>query len=186
MPINETCLKVKLGNEDRVLTFNANTMVAFEEATGVFYLDAVASLYDAMYPVVEKRAKEKEREKQESGNADSSTELISNLEIARKVPIKILRAMIWAACHEYKNDEPYWPLTLAQVGRRMSFQDIAPLFRDFLRGQAQNSPTKEEMGESLAQSATEVGTVLRPVTADIGGERSIAVPEDAFTLAEAK
>jgi hypothetical protein len=106
------------------------------------------------------------------------------MEILKHVPMTDLTAMIWAGLHEYDaNDEPIWPLKLTQVRRLVNVATIPQLFLTFLRGQASNSPTNGELGESQALSEP-VKTDNGPATARTngigGGERSIELPEDAF------
>ena len=89
----------------------------------------------------------------------------------------------WASVHEYdRDDTPYWPLTLTQVGRILRIEDIPRIFTGFLKGHASNSPTRDEMGESQVRPMKVNGTGTHPKndTAD-GGERSIELPEDVFT-----
>jgi len=172
MPIAETRVPVMLDRE-RFLCFDLNGMCAYEDATGKFFLDTVAALHDAVKPIVE---------------AQKDGKVITDIEIARRVPVKDLRALIWAAVHEYdKQGEPVWPLTLAQVGKiiKPKPKAIVALLLAFLSGYNANSPDTEEMGESQAPSATAVnGAAKEPnpqhsVVAAGGGD-SIVLPEDAF------
>ena len=148
------------------MRFSANSMVAYEEATGKFFLDTVASLYDVMRPLIEA---------QKAGLPANA----NPLEIVRNVPMKDLRALIWASLHEYVNDEPVWPLTIHQVGRMLQLNDIPRVFTAFLKGQSKNSPTTEEMGESQTPPVLPNPRVTSK-EADGGGERSIELPADAF------
>ena len=56
-PIAETRIPIML-DVGRMMVFNANTMCAYEEATGKFFLDTVASLYEAMKPALDKKSQD--------------------------------------------------------------------------------------------------------------------------------
>lgn len=163
-PIAEVRSTIKLGGRDRTLVFNCNTMVAYEQATGKFFLQTVSDLVTAAFP---------------SGMEKGIVK--SPYEILRKVSMADLRALLWAAMHEYdKEDNPIWPLTLNQVGRLLLFQDIIPAFNSFLVGQVGNNPTRKEMGESQAESEKTIPTGAPQNTPETGGERGIELPADAF------
>ena len=171
MNFAETCVPIELGGKQVTLIFNANSMKAFEKATGKFFLDTVAQLYEAMRPGLDKGA--------EATNA---------FDIVHKVPMEDLVALIWAALHEYGRnpadlDEPFWPMTVNRVGRMIQLQDVPLVFTAFLRGQIKNSPNQEEMGESQARSAMAPASgdgAASKIEAAVGGERSIDLPADVF------
>jgi hypothetical protein len=170
--ISETRIPITLDKE-YVLYFNANTMCAFEEATGKNFLATVAALYDAYKPFLETRK-----------NGAGQPAALASLDVIRHVPMSELTALIWAGLHTYDDkDEPHWPLTLSQVRRLINVSTIPRLFLSFLRGQTANSPTTAEMGESQALSETpeKPTSATAPPQAVNGGERSIELPEDAFT-----
>jgi hypothetical protein len=93
-----------------------------------------------------------------------------------------LRALIWAALHEYDaNDDPVWPLTLNQVGRLLKITDLTRIFSLFLTGHAENSPTRDELGESPAEAEKSGKNNSRAKNgAGAGGEPGIELPEAAF------
>jgi hypothetical protein len=175
--IAETRIPITLDKE-RVMYFNANSMTAFEDATGKFFLDVVASLYDVMRPMIEQV-----RKNQKLSKGDPGIVPISSGEILRKVSMKDLTALLWASIHEYDSkDEPHWPLTLGQVRRYITPTSIPKIFHDFLAGQTSNSPTVAEMGESPASPAPPPinGNTAALKTDPAGGERSTELPVDAF------
>jgi hypothetical protein len=174
-PIAEKRIPLTLDKE-RVLIFNCNTMVAYEEATGKFFLDTIASLYDALKPLLDARLAVK------AGKTDQP--MVTGMEVVRRVPMTQLRALVWAACHEYKNDEPVWPLTITQVGRYIRLDNLVQVFQLFLLGHSKNSPTEKELGESQPSSASLAEPAAAPQTN--GGERSIELPEDAFDSVNGK
>lgn len=201
-PLLETRVPVTLGGVKRTLVLNVNTFCAYEEATGKFFLDTVASLYDAMAPALApalaaavKQAAvgaETGQDGADGSGADSSgvpatqaglgqrSAKTSPFDIVRKVPMRDLRALLWAALHEYdQNDEPTWPLTINQVGRLLGMADVLPIFTSFLKGQSLNQPSKDEMGESLPGVA-DGGATPAPKAAADGGDHSIAFPASAF------
>jgi hypothetical protein len=123
-------------------------MSAYEQATGKFFLDTVSTLYDVLREYVPQL-------KSAIGGQTPTEEALDNRRVAsavlRKVPITDLRALIWAAYHEYdRHDEPTWPLTQSQVGRLISPLMVPRLFLAFMTCQTANTPTPEEMGESQA------------------------------------
>ena len=163
-PIAEVRSTIRLGGKDRTLCFNCNTMVAFEQVTKKFFLSTVSDLLNAAYPKgLEKNIVQ------------------SPFEILSKVSMEDLRALLWAAMHDYdEDDNPVWPLKINQVGRLLTLSDIVPAFRIFLRGQTANNPTKSEMGESQAEEKTVNHTDTPLITQESGGERGIELPVDAF------
>jgi hypothetical protein len=163
-PVAEVRSSIRLGGADRTLVFNCNTMVAFEQVSGKFFLHVVSDLLSAAYPQGVEKAVVK-----------------SPYEILSKVSMSDLRALLWAAMHEYdENDDPVWPLKLHQVGRLLTLPDIIPAFTIFLRGQTANNPTSSEMGESQAEKEKMKPTEAPPITQETGGERGIELPVDAF------
>lgn len=166
--IAEVRVPIELNGDSYTMCFDANAMAAYEDATGEFYLDALAKLYDALKPALAPTVEDSE-----------SAALTRSFEVVRKVPIKCLRALLWAAIHEYdKDDNPHWPLTLNQVGRLLQVSDVTRVFLAFLRGQTKNYPTKEEMGESLAVVKEAPDTARTPT---VGGAPIIVLPEGVLT-----
>lgn len=163
-PIAEIRVPIKLGETDYEMCFNANTMVAYEQATGRFFLRTVAILMAVAFP----KGLEQEQEK-------------NPWMILSKVQMTDLRALLWAALHVYnENDEPSWPLTINQVGRLLQLKDIVPTFNKFLKGQSGNNPTKDEMGESPAEARkTSPDSPPKNNPEPIGGLGTV-LPADAF------
>lgn len=184
--IAETRITIQLDKE-YVLYFNANTMCAFEEATGKNFLGTVASLYQAYQPLLAKQKAAKDAAAA-SGQDPAEVELALNtnsaLDLIRHVPIGELSALIWAGLHTYdQQDNPHWPLSLPQVRRLITLETIPKLFLGFLKGQSANSPTQSEMGESPAPSgAVKVNGLATPQRSGAdGGELFTELPGDAFT-----
>jgi hypothetical protein len=163
--IAETVISIELDGVKRVMFFNANTMVAFEEATGKFFLDTLASLYESFKSITP------------GGDAN-----VDPFQVLKRVSMKDLRALLWAALHEYDaKGEPRWPLTLSQVGRMLTPESIPRVFSVFLKGQAANSPTKAEMGESAAPvPPVSTGASVKAN----GGGLGIDLPAGVFDLPE--
>ena len=177
MNLAEARIPIMLDKE-RMMIFNANTMEKFEQATGSFFMDTVAKIYEAMKPYLD-QARERQKENH------TKELMINSFEMSRKISMSSLTALVWAAVHEYdEKDEPHWPLTLSQVRRYINTTTVPQVFMKFLQGQIENTPTKEEMGESpaLATGHQQNANAEPPVLKDLehGGERSIALPEDAF------
>jgi hypothetical protein len=183
MQFAETVVPLELAGKKYNLYYNSNTMRAYEEVTGKMFLDTVSTLYDVINAA--KTSIMSTVKKSAEGTADEPT--FSPFEVIRKIPMKDLQALIWAALHEYgKNpadpDEPTWPMTLSKVGRMIQLQDVPRVFNAFLRGQIKNSPTAVEMGESQAGSepASNGGGSSQKTSVADGGERTIELPADAF------
>lgn len=174
-PIAESRVPVRLGDRDLVMIFNANTMVAFEQATGKFFMDVVTGLYEIMFPKGHEDAK-----------GAPVPVRVKGLDIVRQISMTDLRALLWSSFHEYDaQDNPVWPMTIAQVGRQLNFQNVIPVFIKFLTGVSDNSPTKEELGESQAEESAKPTPVLVDASANKkaagpGGEDGIRLPADAL------
>jgi len=172
MPIMETVIPVKLADGvDRKMIFNCNTMVAYEETTGKFFLDTVADLYDVLRVTVVTREGLPPSPDLKDAVAPAEARQ-SGMTIMRKVSMVDLRAMLWASLHEYNaNGEPHWPLTLQQVGRLLKFDMVPKVFLAFINGQLANSPTGAELGESPAPRLEVVGgSAAAPVPSNGGAK----------------
>jgi len=159
-------------DKERLMYFNGNSMSAYEEATGKFFMDTVASLYELLRPLTERR---------QNPDGPANTK-INAMDLVRKVPMTDLRALVWAAVHDYDSkDEPHWPLTIKQVGRYITMAKVPEIFTKFLQGQMANTPTKEEMGESPAPPVSGAGSANLPQSETAtGGGSTIELPVDAF------
>jgi hypothetical protein len=165
--IAETTVPIEIGGQKRLMYFNGNTMTAYEQATGKFFLDTLAKLYDVMRPILEA-----------SKNGNGKPSGVDGMEIMRHVSMTDLRALLWAALHEYgPNDEPRWPLTIGQVGRLITPSSVSGIFSAFLRGQAANSPTSEELGESVPPAPAKAAV---PSPGNGSGAFGTVLPEGAF------
>lgn len=173
MELAELVIPIELGDKKLNMRFSANSMVAFEQVTGKFFMDTVSALYDTIFPKGHLDA---------DGNAVKVT--VTGMEIVRRISMEDLRALLWASFHEYdKNDEPVWPLTISQVGRRLDFKNVIPIFVKFLTGVSANSPSRTDMGESQAE-ATETASAsaasATPSSDATGGEAGIRLPAGAL------
>ena len=172
MSIVETVIPITL-DMPRKMRFSANTMVAFETATGKFFLDTLASLY-TIY---------KEAKKVVDPNDPKGEPKVNAMEILRKISMKDLRALVWASLHEYdNNNQLVWPLTEAQVGRYINLGSLPGILTQYLNGYIGNIPNVKEMGESPAppERSPAGAASQKPNEAGTGGERSIELPVDAF------
>lgn len=173
----EMRIPVTLGGRERVMRFNANTFIAYEQSTGRFFMDTVSNLYEIMFP---------------SGHEDATGKpkqvRISGRDVLRKVSMIDLRAMLWASMHEYDaQGEPVWPETEAQVGRCLDFHNVVPIFVKFLTGVSSNSPSADELGESTEApkaaappKARAKGHASIPISAVNGGAGGIELPPGAL------
>jgi hypothetical protein len=173
--IAETIIPIVLDGKEYMMCFNANTMVAYEEATGKFFLDTLATLFESFKPALEalQQARKFDREA-----VPSTADVVDPFQVLKFVSMRDLRALLWASLHKYGADGvPQWPLTIHQVGRLITPASIPSIFKSFLQGQTANSPTKEEMGESGAPTmAPKVGVLVK----SDGGASGIDLPADVF------
>jgi len=172
--IAETRIPVTLGGRERVMVFNANAMVAYEQARGKFFMDTVTGLYDTIFP---------------AGHLDPDGKpikvRIDGTDLIRKISMEDLRALLWSTLHDYdKNDDPIWPDTIGKIGRQLTFQNMVPIFIAFLTGVSNNAPTKDELGESTAEETSAEPNAEKEsapqTTATNGGAAGIELPAGAL------
>jgi hypothetical protein len=173
MQLAEMTIPVELGGKTYTMYFNANCMAAYEQSTGKFFMDTVASLYAVIFP--------KGHEDAEGAPVKA---LVNGLDIVRRLSMIDLRALLWSSLHSYDDKgDPVWPLTEAQVGRLLNFQNLPAVFVRFLTGVSSNMPTEEELGESQAVPETKTATAesrTEPPTRGTGGEAGIVLPAGAL------
>lgn len=181
MPVAEARIAVVLSDgKKRTMVFNANTMCAYEEATGKFFLDTVARLYDALKVTV-KTEDGKEPSPDLKDAVAKADDKKSGMEIMRRVPMTDLRALLWASLHEYDEiGEPYWPESIAKVGRVLNFGLVPAVFLAFISGQSKNAPGKDELGESPAPPREGGEGGAKGAGEMIGGGLSTESLEDAL------
>jgi hypothetical protein len=175
--VAEMRIPVTLGGRERVMRFNANTFVAYEQSTGRFFMDTVTNLYEIMFP-----------KGHETADGKPKPVHISGRDVLRKVSMVDLRAMLWASMHDYDaQGEPVWPDTEAQVGRCLNFHNVVPIFIKFLTGVSANSPSADELGESTGAPkaaapprARAKGHASAPISAANGGAGGIELPAGAL------
>ena len=183
MPFAETTIPIQLDRK-RVMVFNSNTMAAYEQATGKFFLDVIAILYDVNLKIQELRleleaspeweALTEEERKRRFGTAAFKI-------VATHVRVEDLRAIVWAAIHEYDRDDvPTWPLSIHKIGRLLGTEMLVGLVPLIVRGQAENSPSKEEAGESARPDTVAESAATSPHVN--GGASGFALDVGAFDL----
>lgn len=124
-PTSKT-VTITLGGSKRSLYFDLNTFAAFEESTGRFFLDFLASLQTATQDA--------------QVNKDP-------MRFLGKLGLKDIRALAWAAMHEYDaHDNPVWPLTLQQVGRLINIDNIKTVIPALMQGAITNAPDEDDLG----------------------------------------
>lgn len=139
------------------LYFDLNTFSAFEQVTGRFFTDFLMDIREAFLESKEKK---------------------DQFILFRRIPVKDVRALVWAALHTYNSDdEPQWPMTINKLGRVLDISQLQNLLPAIMEGNAENAPdVKEESEES--------GTDRPPETAlsnpESGGDGS--GPSDADVL----
>lgn len=197
--IAETVVFVQL-DAKRALRFNGNSMAAYERETGKFYLESIAALYEAYQEIRDLREADALKKDGEAGLAEAvaaaagpektaaeaklkkfqATRAMKDFSfLARRISISDIRAMVWAALHEYdQDDNPSWPLTINQVGRLLSPSTVLSVVPQIIRGQTENSPTVAEVGESSGPQKPTRNVVQ--LTKPNGGAAGIELDADAF------
>ncbi len=130
---------IKLGGKEYELFFDLNTYASFETASGKLFTDMLFELQEAVA----------EGEKR----GDKAYAI-------RRIPLKMIRAFLWAAVHTYDQDgEPQWPLTMGQLGRLIDINNLGSLLPNLLRGAGDNLP--EPVPVTVAPSPN--GKVPHPI-----------------------
>jgi len=168
-------ITLTLGGEKYHLYFDLNTFTAFEEASGKFFLDFLASvqetlkgLQDAVNAAGAKSANE----------AATATEAAS-FQILRKIGLKDVQTFLWAAMHEYdSNGEPYWPKTRGQVGKLIDVANISTLLPTIIQANVDNFPDAPSTTESSRPTVPKAPD--ESLTHVSGG--SVSGPSDAEIL----
>lgn len=140
-------LTVTLDGEERMFYFDLNTFSAFEEVTGTFFFDFLGRLTQAV--------------------GETNGDLASNavLQVLRKVSLKEVRALAWAAMHSYdRDDNPVWEMTLNQVGRMLDVQNIGQLLPSLLRTSTENMPKPEEVERPTVGEKKKAARKSSPLT----------------------
>ncbi len=162
-------INVTLNGKHYPLVFDMNTFAAYEEATKKNFFETLAGLIDTL----------SQMPRDDGGNLK-----LNPMVLFRAVSVRDLRALVWAALHEYPSgsDEPVWPLTLNQVGRSIHVGNIVEITMAVLTGQMANYPTEEEraeagesQGATKAVAETEVIPLpvkVAPLTGEGGGSGS--------------
>ncbi len=157
-------LAITLGGKRYHLHFNLNTFEKFEEITGKHFLEFVADMQEALetssrvaVSMLGKNPSPADLQKamEQGGKA--------SLAFLKKLSIKDVRAFFYAALHEYdSNDEPVWTLTIGQMGKIITMDNIPDMVRMVMQGHVQNSPGKEDEEPNPMGEEEEPG---RPTTA---------------------
>ncbi len=120
-------LAVTLGGKRYKLYFDLNTFAKFEEVAGKHFLEFLADMQEALASI----------------SADHSP--LGAFGVLKKVAMKDLQAFVFAALHEYDhNDEPVWTLTVGQMGRLVTVENMVGVIRLVLRGNTENAPSPED------------------------------------------
>lgn len=171
-------------DQARTMIFNMNTMAAYEEVSGKFYFDTLLDLHTNYTSVLEEARAAAGLEPGQMLDPTNPAHMlkVNAFKIVRKLPMKDMRDLIWAATHEYKGDDPYWPLTRTQVGRCINPMSVMIVINAILKGHAENSPTKKELGEAASAVRTTVVLAEAVETPHAnGGVPSIALVDSDFS-----
>ena len=116
--------KVILAGHSYQLYFDLNTFTKYEEVSGSSFTQFISDLQDAVQAVAE------------TGN---------NMEFLRRINLRQLTQFLYSALHGYDpQDEPYWPLTIGQLGRLVDAENMVSVVRTLLQGYGSNAPSAEE------------------------------------------
>lgn len=152
-------VEVMIGGKKRTLIFDLNTFSAFEKVSGRFFMDFLADLRDAF----------------KEGQAKNEP-----FEVLRRISASNILALLWAAMHEYdEDDNPVWPMTLSKLGRVVDISAMAKLLPSIMQGNTDSAPdapaeAKEELRPTNGGQSTPVN----------GGLESIPSREDALAALE--
>jgi hypothetical protein len=137
---------MELGGEQRKLYFNLNTFAAFEELRDKRFFEFLQPLEEAL-----------------SSKAGAAA-------IAAAVSFADIRAVIWAALHEYNmEDEPVWPLNLFQAGRLVDMSNLHEVLPQLLAGARENMPSEDEVDPTQEETGASEPSPSPP---DNGGDLS--------------
>ena len=157
-------LTVELGGEQRTMYFDLNTFAAFEEVTrsalhpeGKRFFAFIADMERVFSKVTSK------------GSPIKELSLGEVLTIVGEVSLTDIRALAWAAMHEYPDTKgpPEWPLTLHEVGRLIDAQNLGTLLPRLLSASSDNMPDAEEIRPSREETVVAPDPPSPPV--DGGG-----------------
>jgi hypothetical protein len=174
-PTNVTTT-VTIAGEKQELVFDLNTMAAFEEASGVFFLDFVYALHAHF---TEQQLTDKD------AMAKLSKEAVAErfMRVITKLSIKNVRALLWAALHTYDaHDNPVWPYTQSQIARKLGMQDLQAIILPLWMGanQALQAETADADAERPQQGPGQQ-VIAMPLPQSNGGSPS--GPSDGEVLA---
>jgi hypothetical protein len=152
-------ITIHLDGKPHQLLFDLNTFAAFEEVSGKFFLDFLASV-------------------QESVSKSRTEGVLNPMELLRNISVRDVRAFIWAALHTYdREDNAKWPFTIQQLGRMIDLNSIPTLLPALLGGAADNFPEPTTQKEETDRPTNEVG-----LTVVNGGYASGLTDADALAL----
>ncbi len=139
-------LSIVLNGKRRSLHFNLNTFEKFEEVSGKHFLEFLSDMQEALAlsaqtAAVKLNAKSSQAQIQKAAEESGRASLL----FLKKLSIKDIRAFFYAALHEYdSNDEPIWTLTVGQMGKLVTMENIPDMVKLVMQGHAQNAPGKED------------------------------------------
>jgi hypothetical protein len=126
-------VKITLDGKPYSLLFDLNTFDKFEEVSGKFFLDFLASIQDAL-----QKARDEAK-----GNPQAEAALASTL--MRSIRLGDIHKFIWAALHTYdREDNPIWPISLNKLGRLIDISTIPTLLPALLNGTTENLPEPDK------------------------------------------
>lgn len=162
----QVTMPADIGGKKRTLYFNVNTFGAFEGKANKFFLDFVANLQEALDAAKEMR--------DESGKIVRAAD---PMRLFRSISIRDIHAFVWAAMHEYdEQGEPFWTVTLGQLGKLLDIETLATLLPGMVYGASQNMPDPSDSARpteptadppSAASTRVDGGTASGPLDEDV-------------------
>lgn len=186
----------EIDGQERRLWFNANTYSAFEERTGVFFMDWFVKLHTASYHLVAEALVKARAEAESTGTKLDEAAVTKILEssidptpVLRSVSMGHFQALVWAACHEYDaKDNPVWPITYGRMGMVLDHGEFRRLFGPIVKILFENikpdTPAKRESSSDDSDKPAEIPRPTNPTRAkkqSAGG--SSFGPSDGVVLA---
>ena len=165
---------VTVENKKYKLHFNLNAFAAFEEESGVAFPEFLITLYEA-FSLTQDVIKDGKVVKQ--GRPLS--------EALKHLSIKKLSLFVWAALHDYdENDEPVWIFTPGQLRRKLGISDFMKMLPAITNGITVNMPEAKKGEKAEGEQGKTAPTLLHEKPEESGGNSSGPSEEDVLDLVE--
>jgi hypothetical protein len=166
-PTNKTVEITLTNHRKHALHFDLNTFFQFEEKAGKTLPSFLVELEQAFAPLASKKDAKK------NGKADAPVLVLNDRKVAEalgKLSVKDLRALVWAALHEYDaHGEPIWPYTIGQLGGLIDHSNLGKIMGSLMSGVTGSLPRSTQDKEEPKKDARPTNS---PETPSSGGNES--------------